>query len=78
MAFAQTVPGPTRLARHAHGVLLWQNGLHIVELLDLEEVAAAKVKECPFILAPLKLVGATGSPAPPLAVVDEMSFGSKR
>lgn len=69
-AFDQVVPGPSRLARPAHGVLLWQNAVHIVELLDLEELAAARVKEFLFVLAPLKPVGATGSPIRPLAIVD--------
>ena len=70
MAFDQIIPGPKKLARPAHGVLLWHNAIHIIELLDLEELAKAKVKEFLFVLAPLKLMGATGSPVRPLAVID--------
>lgn len=70
-AFDQIVPGPKALARPAHGVLLWTNAIHIIELLDLEELAAAQIKEFLFVLAPLKLMGATGSPVRPLAVIEE-------
>jgi kynurenine formamidase len=38
-------------------------------VLDLEEIAAAGVHEFVFVLAPLKIVGATGSPVRPLAVI---------
>jgi kynurenine formamidase len=69
-AFDQIVPGPSFLARPAHTVLLFKHAIHIIELLDLEELAKEGVKEFMFVLAPLKLVGATGSPVRPLAVVD--------
>jgi kynurenine formamidase len=69
-AFDQIVPGPDFLARPAHTILLFKNAIHIIELLDLEELAAEGVKAFLFVLAPLKLVGATGSPVRPLAVID--------
>ncbi|CZR53529.1 uncharacterized protein PAC_03408 [Phialocephala subalpina] len=69
-AFDQIVRGPNFLARPAHTILLYRYGVHIIELLDLEELAAEGVKEFLFILTPLKLVGATGSPVRPLAVID--------
>jgi kynurenine formamidase len=69
-AFDQIVPGPSFLARPAHTVLLFKHAIHIIELLDLEELAKEGVKEFMFVLSPLKLVGATGSPVRPLAVVD--------
>ncbi|KEF60751.1 uncharacterized protein A1O9_02312 [Exophiala aquamarina CBS 119918] len=71
MAFDQIVPGPKKLARPAHGVLLWQHAVHIIELLDLEELAAARIKEFLFFLAPLKMTGGTGSPVRPLAIIEE-------
>ena len=40
-------------------------------MLDLEELAAAGVAEFLFVLSPLKLIGATGSPVRPLALVAE-------
>ena len=53
----------------AHRVLLVENGIYIVEALDLEELAQAQVHEFTFILIPLNIFGATGSPVRPLAVV---------
>lgn len=52
---------------HVH--LLVDNGIHIIECLNLEELAAARVYEFAFIAAPLKLKGATGAPVRPLAIV---------
>lgn len=52
---------------HVH--LLVESGIHIVECLNLEELAAARVWEFAFIAAPMKIEGATGAPVRPLAVV---------
>ena len=71
-AFDQIVRGPNFLARPAHTILLFESGIHIIEVLNLEELAAAGVEEFLFILTPLKLIGATGSPVRPLAVVEAM------
>jgi len=71
-AFDQIVRGPNFLARPAHSVLLFQSGIHIIEVLNLEELAAAGIEEFLFILTPLKLIGATGSPVRPLAVVEAL------
>lgn len=51
-----------------HKILLVDHGVPIIETLDLEPLAAAGVAEFLFIMAPLKLVGATASPVRPLAV----------
>jgi kynurenine formamidase len=40
-----------------------------VETLSLEEISAHEVFEFTFVLSPLALVGATGSPVRPLAIV---------
>lgn len=69
-AFDQIVPGPQFLSRPAHTKLLFESGIHIIEVLNLEELARDCIKEFLFILSPLKIVGATGSPVRPLAVVD--------
>lgn len=53
-----------------HRLLLVEHGIHIIEMLDLEELAAASAGEFLFVLSPLKIVGGTGSPVRPLAVVD--------
>ena len=40
-----------------------------MEHLNLEEVAEQGVREFAFLLAPLRIVGGTGSPIRPLAAV---------
>ena len=62
----------------AHRVLLVEHGIHIIETLNLEELAYARVYEFAFVLAPLPLVGATGSPVRPLAVVSDGVHGPRR
>jgi len=46
-----------------------ERGVHIVEVMNLAGLAAASASEFLFFLAPLKIVGGTGSPVRPLAVV---------
>ena len=53
---------------HVH--LLVESGIHIIECLNLEELAADGVTEFLFVGAPLKIRGATGAPLRPLAVVE--------
>jgi kynurenine formamidase len=53
-----------------HRLLLVERGLPIIEMLDLEPLARDGVSEFAFVLAPLKILGATGSPVRPLALVD--------
>jgi kynurenine formamidase len=53
----------------AHRVLLVERGIYIIEAMALEELAAVALHEFTFVLAPLPLFGATGSPVRPLAVV---------
>jgi kynurenine formamidase len=50
---------------HVH--LLVESGIHIIEVLNLEELARDGVREFAFIAAPLKIRGATGAPMRPLA-----------
>jgi kynurenine formamidase len=52
---------------HVH--LLVEKGIHIIECLDLEELAAARVSEFLFVALPLKIRGGTASPVRPIAVV---------
>lgn len=70
IAFDAVELGPNVNARPCHGILLLYNAIHIIEVMDLEELSVEKVKEFVFILSPLKLKGATGSPVRPLALVD--------
>jgi len=52
-----------------HRILLVENGIHIIEHMALEEVSAAGLTEFTFVMAPLRIVGGTGSPVRPLAAV---------
>lgn len=52
---------------HVH--LLVEQGIHIIECLNLEELAAARVYDFQFIALPLKIRGATASPIRPVAIV---------
>jgi kynurenine formamidase len=63
----EKVPNPG-MPVHVH--LLVESGIHIVECLNLEALAAARVFEFAFIAAPLKIQGATGSPIRPLALAE--------
>jgi kynurenine formamidase len=52
---------------HVH--LLVEKGIHIIECLNLEQLAAERVYEFTFVAVPLKIRGGTGSPIRPVAVV---------
>jgi kynurenine formamidase len=53
---------------YCHMNLITRRGIYLLENVDLLELANEGVHEFLFSWAPLKLVGATGSPANPLAV----------
>ena len=61
----EKVPDPA-MPVHVH--FLVESGIHIMECLNLESLAAARVYEFLFIAAPLKIRGATASPLRPLAI----------
>ncbi|WP_314172287.1 cyclase family protein [Streptomyces winkii] len=69
IAFERLAPGAGHSSLPAHRVLLVEAGVYIIETLDLEQIAAEQVHEFTFVLAPLPLFGATGSPVRPLALV---------
>jgi kynurenine formamidase len=52
---------------HVH--LLVESGIHIIECLNLEEIARRRIFEFVFLATPLKIRGASGSPIRPLALV---------
>jgi kynurenine formamidase len=52
-----------------HLILLARRGIYIIENLALDELAASGHYRFELVCTPLKLVGATGSPVRPLAVV---------
>jgi kynurenine formamidase len=67
IAFEVRPPGQSALA--AHGTLITRNGIYIMEMVNLEELARDRVYTFLFVAAPLKIVGATGSPVRPIAIV---------
>lgn len=56
-----------------HRVLLVEGGVPIMEMLDLEALAAEGPRAFTVVAAPLRLVGATGSPLRPLAIIEGSS-----
>ena len=52
----------------AHVHLLVERGIHIIECLNLEQLAAERAYEFVFVASPLKIRGATGSPIRPFAL----------
>jgi kynurenine formamidase len=58
---------PSQMPVHEH--LLVEKGIHIIEALDLEQLAADGVTKFLFVAIPLKIRGGTGSPVRPVAVV---------
>jgi kynurenine formamidase len=62
-------PNPDKaLSIPIHQMALVVNGIHLLENLKLDELAAKNVYEFALILQPLKLEGATGSTVAPIAV----------
>jgi kynurenine formamidase len=60
----ERVPNPS-MPVHVH--LLVESGIHIIEVLHLEELARERVYEFVLVAAPMKIRGATGAPVRPLA-----------
>jgi len=61
---------PSHFPVHIH--LLVESGIHIIECLNLEQLAAERVYEFLFIAAPLKIKGGTGSPIRPIALTTNL------
>ncbi|MEO6018953.1 MAG: cyclase family protein [Knoellia sp.] len=68
-AYEQIQPGAGHAVLPVHRVLLVEAGIHIIEHLNLEEASALGLTEFLFVMAPLRIVGGTGSPIRPVAVV---------
>ena len=62
-------PNPdSQLAGPGHQILIVVNGIHLLENLRLDELAAQRVYEFALIVEPLKIQGGTGSTVAPIAV----------
>ncbi|WP_216893901.1 cyclase family protein [Nocardia alni] len=68
-AYEQIPAGAGHRELPVHRVLLVENGIYIMEHLNLEDIAAEGIVEFLFVVAPLRIVGGTGSPIRPVAVV---------
>lgn len=68
-AYEQIPAGQGHSVLPVHRVLLVEAGIYIIEHMNLEEAASQGLTEFVFVMAPLRIVGGTGSPIRPLAVV---------
>lgn len=69
IAFECLHPGAGHGLLPVHRIFLVENGIYIIEAMNLEELSADRVYEFTLVLVPLNIFGATGSPVRPLAVV---------
>lgn len=69
IAFEVIRPGAGHATLPVHRILLVEAGIHIIETMDLTDLAAAGPGEFVLVVAPLKIVGGTGSPVRPIALV---------
>jgi kynurenine formamidase len=69
IAFECLRPGKGHSELPVHRILVVEHGTYLIEAMALDGLAAAGVYEFTFVLAPLPIFGATGSPVRPLAVV---------
>jgi kynurenine formamidase len=60
-------PNP-QLAGPIHQIMLVVNGIHLLENLKLDDLAARRVYEFALIVEPLKIQGGTGSTVAPIAI----------
>jgi kynurenine formamidase len=62
-------PNPdTQLSLPVHQIMLVVHGIHLLENVKLDELAARRVYEFALIVEPLKIQGGTGSTVAPIAV----------
>jgi kynurenine formamidase len=65
----EVAPNPDpQLAGPVHQIFLVVNGIHLLENLRLDELAARRAHEFALIVEPLKLQGGTGSSVAPIAI----------
>ena len=68
-AAVEITPNPDpQLAGPVHQIMLVVNGIHLLENLRLDGLAASQVYEFALIVEPLKIQGGTGSTVAPIAI----------
>lgn len=66
----EVVPNPDpNLAFPAHQELITRHGIYLHENLDLAPLAADRAYQFVYVMTPLRIKGATGSPGRPIAIV---------
>ena len=68
-AFEHIPPGEGHARLPGHRILLVEEGIPIMEMLDLEGLARVAPETFTLVAAPLRLLGTTGSPLRPLALI---------
>jgi kynurenine formamidase len=62
-------PNPdAQISGPVHQIMLVVNGIHLLENLKLDELAAKGAHEFAFVMQPLKIQGSTGSTVAPVAI----------
>jgi kynurenine formamidase len=65
----EVAPNPDKdLAGPGHQIFLVVNGIHLLENLRLDELAARRAHEFAIVVEPLKIQGGTGSTVAPIAI----------
>jgi kynurenine formamidase len=65
----EVAPNPDKeVSLPVHQIMLVVNGIHLLENMKLEDLAAKKVHEFAFMMQPLKMQGFSGSTVAPIAV----------
>ena len=65
----EVAPNPDKqLSLPVHQIMLVVNGIHLLENMKLDELAAKKVQEFAFVMQPLRMQGFSGSTVAPIAV----------
>src|SRR5262245_9697475 len=65
----EVAPNPDKeISLPGHQIFLVVNGIHLLENMKLDELAAKKVYEFGFLMQPLKMKGFSGSTVAPIAV----------
>ncbi|MYY09314.1 cyclase family protein [Streptomyces sp. SID4919] len=70
IAFERLAPGRGHATLPVHRVLLVESGINIVETMKLDTLLDTGVRDFTLVLNPLPVVGATGAPVRPLALLD--------
>ena len=65
----EVAPNPDKeISLPVHQIMLVVNGIHLLEIMKLDDLAAKKAYEFAFVMQPLKLKGFTGSTVAPSAI----------